>query len=374
MFILCGIIVLSCKHTEKDSSKIVHYLNSADEPLQEFPPYSNVEIIKLETSPSCLLTNIKRIEMNDSLIFISEYDNLYIFTRKGDFVTKVGAKGEGPNEYIVLSTFYVDNDKRQITIIDEFKNVLLNYDFTGEYISTVSMPQKTFEACFYAMLAVNNKVLSYNMMSMNDTKACTLFDLKTKTSERYFSYQPITVGNYLYSFSWHPMAKIGNDIDFIMPLCDTIFTYLAETSSFQPKYVIETPQKMASKNQIREKTPDYIEDMCKLAEQGFFTGFTGIFETDKAVLLEYRTQGVVVGYFLFDKKSRTGNYYWGMSGSEKDALPFFPIIYSYKNEFVGYADAGFLLTLKNIKDKKILECFKDLKEDDNPCLIMYKFE
>lgn len=79
-----------------------------------------------------------------------------------------------------------------------------------------------------------------------------LYSICTNKSKTVFSYQPITVGNYMYPFSWHPMARSGKDIDIIMPLCDTIYTYSAATSSFEPKYIIETPQKMIPKEKIRK--------------------------------------------------------------------------------------------------------------------------
>ncbi len=376
LFLLLSIMIISCTSSETFSGETIHYLNPVDEPLDEVLPYTKVKVINLESTLSCLLGNIKRIEMNDSCIFVSEYDKLYIFTQDGKFVSKVGNKGEGPDEYIVLSSFYIDNAKQQVVIIDNFKNILIKYDFTGKYNSTVAVPKNAFESCNYTLLTANDKLLSYNMMSMNDREAYSLYDLNKEVSKQLFSYHPITIGNYMYPFSWHPMTKVGEDINLIMPLCDTIYTYLPEKSVCEPKYVVETPAKMASRSQIRKKTPDYLEDICYLADEGYFTGFTGIFETSKKGLLEYRQQGVVVGYFLFDKETKTGNYYLGApSSSETGILPFYPIIYSYQNAFVGYADAGNLLKIKDdIKDAKIRECIETLKEDDNPCLIIYEFE
>lgn len=141
--ILWSTIIASCSPAKEASSNIIRNLNPTEEPLQEPLTYKNVELIKLETSPSSLLGNINRIEMNDSLIFISEFERLSLFTRKGKFVSQIGSKGNGPDEYIVLSSFYIDNEKQQVTIIDDYKNALLNYDFKGKYLSTVSVPKKT---------------------------------------------------------------------------------------------------------------------------------------------------------------------------------------------------------------------------------------
>ena len=64
------------------------------------------------------------------------------------------------------------------------------------------------------------------------------------------------------------MTRADKDIDVIMPLCDTVYTYSAASSSFQPKYIIEMTQKMAPKNKIRKNTPSYSGDLLKLDQQG----------------------------------------------------------------------------------------------------------
>lgn len=375
ILLLCNIIIISCKPLVEHPNEYIHFLNPANEPLHETPSYNSVKIIKLETSPNCLIDNIKRIEMNDSLIFIQDFHHLYMFTNKGKFITEIGKKGEAPNEYIALNTFYLDEKKKQICIIDDFKNLIIKYDLKGKHIISEPVPRNALVSCNYALTAGDNKLLIFHMLDMDDTNAYSIFDFNKKgANEYYFSYQPITVGDYIYTFSTHPMTKSGKDINIIMPLCDTIFTYLTESSSFQPKYIIETPQKMASKNQIRKNTPYYTDDICKLAEQGYFIGFTGIFETDKKVLLEYREQGIVLGFFLFDKESKTGNYYLSVSKDNTEIIPFFTTIHSYKNVFVGYERAENLINFKNIKDDKIQACINSLKEDDNPCLFLYQLK
>ena len=126
--LLCALFMMACNSAKKPSNDMMVYnLNPSEEPLQETPIYKHVEIIKLETSPVSLISNINRIEMNDSIIFVSEFGKLYTFTREGKFVSQISRKGEGPEEYIVLSSFYIDNKKQQVTIIDNYKNVLINY-------------------------------------------------------------------------------------------------------------------------------------------------------------------------------------------------------------------------------------------------------
>lgn len=374
MLLVCCIIVTSCNPDKNHSSEMVRNLNPTEEPLRNSPEYDNAKIIKLETSQSCLISVITQIRMTESFIFIKDLENIYSFTREGKFVAKIGKKGEGPGEYIVFNTFFIDENKNQVTIIDDFKNKLINYDFTGNFISSVSIPSEAFQSCCNVQPTSDNKLLCFHMMDMYDTKAYSLFDLnEKKVNGQCFSYQPITVDNYMFAFSWQPMAKTGDDIDLIMPLCDTIYTYSALTSSFQTKYIIETPNEMAPKHRISKRSTSYDEELSKLSDEGYFTGFKGIYETDTKVLLGCNYEAMM-GYFLFDKVSKTGNYYIYTWNDNVETLPFVTPIYSYKNQFVSYVSPEILLSFKKIKNKDFLESIKDLKEDDNPCLILYEFK
>jgi hypothetical protein len=71
LFFFYSVIIVSCKPLNEISSETIRNLNPTEEPLQESIDYDKVKIIKLETSLSCLIGNINRIEMNDSLIFVS---------------------------------------------------------------------------------------------------------------------------------------------------------------------------------------------------------------------------------------------------------------------------------------------------------------
>lgn len=90
---LCSLIMVSCHQPVKEGViEVISNLNVSEEPLQEALIYKNVKIVKLETTPSSLLGNINRIEMNDSLIFVLEYGKLSIFTLDGKFISQVWQK------------------------------------------------------------------------------------------------------------------------------------------------------------------------------------------------------------------------------------------------------------------------------------------
>lgn len=370
-------LLVSCASVQNgfDGTQL-HCINRSEEPLQDAPPYEVSQIVKLETNSSCFISDIKQVEMNDSYIFILDLNNcLYEFTREGKFVAQISKMGEAPNEYLKLNAFFIDEQKHLVTLVDDFKNVLIHYDFTGKYISSTPTPKDMLRNSNQALLTSDNKLLLYNMMDMNDNMAYSLIDIKKmQLEEKYFSYAPITLNNYIYSFSSHPMTKVGKEVRVILPLCDTIFTYSPLSSSFIPEYVVETPQKMASKSQITEHSSSYNGDLFRLSEEGFFPGFSALYETDSHVFLTYKDGGAVLGYFLFNKFTSDGYYYlysWDLNAKE---IPFFPVICTYDNKIVGMTKAHNVLDFKEVKDKRYQELMKGIKEDDNPCLFIYEMK
>ena len=373
--IACSITAMPSTPVEKEPEGIkIHCLNSPNDPLQEPLAYKNIRIVELKKVPfHQRIDYIKKLDMNDDYIFIQTPEKLYTYTLNGELIAQIGKKGKREDEYNELSTFYIDNKKKQITILDCTSRKLINYNFWGDYIFTDTVPRGTFKWSYQTLLAYDNKLLSNNGMGMGNEIPYFLFDLdKKEVVGHYFSYRPITTDNYLYPFSWHPMANTGKDIDLIMPLCDTIYTYSPVLPSFHPKYIIEATQKMASKDQIRSHTPSYSGDLLRLDQQGYFTGFGGIYETDTKVLLQYK-YGITLGYFLFDKSSREGNYYLYSSDEKEKMLPFNVIYHAYKNDFVSYMKGEELRSLHYIKDKKIKEQIKNLR-DESICLVFYELE
>lgn len=228
LFITCSITAISSSLIEEESDGVkIHCLNSANDPLQKPLAYKKMRIIELEKASFLQRKNdIKKLEINDNLLFIQTPEEFYIYTINGKLITQVSRKGEGEDEYSELSTFYIDNKKKQITIIDCIKNKLINCDFWGVNVSIDTVPKDAFKWCYQTLLTNNNQLLNYHGMSMDNTEPYSLFDLsKKEVIKRYFSYQPVTVGNYVYPFSWHPMTRADKDIDVIMPLCHYAIRY-----------------------------------------------------------------------------------------------------------------------------------------------------
>lgn len=81
-------------------------------------------------------------------------------------MAEIGRKGEREDDYSELSTFYIDNKKKQITIIDGVQNKLINYNFGGNYMFTDTISEGAFKWCYQTLLINNNQLLNYHGMSI----------------------------------------------------------------------------------------------------------------------------------------------------------------------------------------------------------------
>lgn len=377
IWVICCFVLAACHGSKQQNIEVLRCSNCSGEALETPPSYKVTDIIKLETNIESFITNIKQMEMNDSLIFIlNGSENLYVFDRNGNFKNQIGKKGEAPNEYLVLNTFYINAVEQMVVLIDSYKNVLLNYSFDGKYISTISMSPNTLLNCNNTLLMDDNTLMLFNMMGIKESIAYSLIDMnKKELIGKYFPYAPIMTNNYIYSFSRHPIAATENGANIILPLCDTIYNYSASSRTFEPKYIVETPRKMASKYQIRnDKKQTYSAELYDLWEEGYFTGFNGIYETKEKIILTF-LNGIIMGYFIFDKLDWKGNYYIYEYDDASGEIPFYPVIYTYDNKFIASVGAEKLLEYKgSIKNRIFQDAIKDLKEDDNPCLLIYELE
>ena len=81
--------------------------------------FSKMEIIPLETLDSCLIMNIEKIELHNNQLFI--FDNLrpalYVFDKKGKYIKQIGKKGEGPDEFQVITDVFIDKTRNVILFL-----------------------------------------------------------------------------------------------------------------------------------------------------------------------------------------------------------------------------------------------------------------
>lgn len=133
--------IFSCNNEKSNSllSNLDEYENLSGTENHLSDIIRKSRIIKLETSPDCLLGNIKKIIKNQSSFFVkTSTDELIMFDNEGNFVRKFGSKGKGPGEFEQIQDFDVNEDGREIAISSS-KSILFYNVSSGNFIKQITV-------------------------------------------------------------------------------------------------------------------------------------------------------------------------------------------------------------------------------------------
>ena len=109
-------LFISCKEEKREQNSEILQINiplrAGETHLPADSLFCGKEILALETTPDNLIAKIDKLEMtNDRLYLLDEQqDMIFIFDRKGKYITKIADIGKGPAEYIEISDFHIDDD------------------------------------------------------------------------------------------------------------------------------------------------------------------------------------------------------------------------------------------------------------------------
>lgn len=160
-FLIGCILFLSCTtHNPKMSLKDLSQIDvNANYPLDSI--IKCMKILRLETSDSCLIGNIVSIQESQDYYFIvsGENETLYKFNKEGKFISKIGVKGEGPEEYVSLYQIELDETNKKIYVLDYLGQKLISYTFDGAYITSYKMPS---EYSFNKIALLDNKIYYFS--------------------------------------------------------------------------------------------------------------------------------------------------------------------------------------------------------------------
>jgi len=142
IFLIVIFLMLSCATSDSDYNQVNDNRNSLDVSIYEIDVeeagtmkisdlFEKLEFVRLETTDSFLVDEIKKLIVHDDLILIHSADILFIFNSTGKIVRKIDKKGKGPDEYISLSNFLYDPENQTIEILDGPSETIKYYNLSG---------------------------------------------------------------------------------------------------------------------------------------------------------------------------------------------------------------------------------------------------
>lgn len=369
--------------------------------------------IPLENLKELELQGIYKNDISDSLIFVSDLKQCLLFDIKGNFISRIGNKGRGPEEYSTVNNLIIGNNRK---VYVQTWNDLLEYN-----------PDGSFSREYKNMMVINNDHIS-SLFPINDTLFLGKIDHATG-QERYKAIIFEKDNGYKYYFRNYlsitrqgpiesdyemdaNIYKFGEIVFFQERSNDTLF-YLNNQNKLVPAYYfnlgkLKLPFFTGGREDLQDyvskirnyiwientfQTPNYLLVDCqfnalfpahRLTPRVITSGITSLLNTSKVLgIFNKKTRG-----FEFCKPTSTDNPLF-TSGlyNDIDAGPrFFPLKQVNDSTMVMW------VTTRELKDhvagddfknnvpkypekkKQLEELANSLTEFDNPILMFVTFK
>ena len=407
--ILLFFCIISCSFGKmQKENPTIDVLNSVDNYNKVYfsDYFSSIELIPLETNENCLLDIIPSpsVILNDSIILFSVTNRLYVFDRTGKFLNQVGERGQGPNEYIFISDFFLNKDNSNIYITDLVK--VLEYNVNGTFVSSFMKPVVDSEPLSYCSYIGEN--IFIGQKNYNGTNECKYYlfnnnGVIVKCFPNYILFNKKDQSLSTIDGSLIPVW-VDNQLflkDFIN---DTIYTYT--NSILQPAYIFDFGKYSIPKdnwNHANSKdffifspgfgnlvgTPKFF--FYKITIPDIFSGPKSK-PTYNHLLNVYKSSDRVV-YGIYNKEKSLNilldtddHLQKGFINDINGGLSFIPRFYAGNDIVIDIwnpTDMKEMLTeayfkTRTIKDQqayqKLKDLLKNLKEDDNPVIVVAKLK
>ena len=101
------------------------------------------DIVFIPLKSDIILSRIDEIKWADSVFYIkSQGSKIFTFTNKGDFIDVLSRNGRGPDEYLGINSYHVDDRNGNIYINTSGKQRVMVYDKQFNHIRDIILPTK----------------------------------------------------------------------------------------------------------------------------------------------------------------------------------------------------------------------------------------
>ena len=254
----------------------------------------SIEYVPLETTDDVLIgsiiPNTRGFDVSDNyiVVFCNQQTQVFLFSRDGRFIRRIGRRGQGPGEYTMLAGVFLDEKREQIFVLTIPQNILV-YNLRGEFVRY--MPTAHNRGSLTRLH--NDHFFFHNSFKMPFVYEIRDINLQLVAED-------VTNGLYRVLFS----QGIGSAVDYLFNdkihvrpwlFNDTIFS-IENDFSFIPRFVVTAGSRTpsvdlltADKDRFVNRAPGYVS-------------ISSIRQTANKLLLRYRFQNRT-HHVYFDKNT-----------------------------------------------------------------------
>lgn len=142
LLIIIILLCISACHTPSHpfkADRTIKFRHAQD--VQVAAHVDSVQYLKLENVEAGFITHIQKVILKEDKIYMGDFrqHKIVVYDTNGNFKYSLDRKGRGPEEYLQIKSFAVNNSN--LYILDAMKGTLQTYDNqTGKFISSQHMP------------------------------------------------------------------------------------------------------------------------------------------------------------------------------------------------------------------------------------------
>jgi len=97
--------------------------------------FGKMEVIKLESNPNSYLADITKVIFAKERFYVldSSLGNLLVFDKSGNFLFKIGNRGDGPGEHVGIVDFTIDKSRGLVGLLSLSSSQVHFFDLDGKF-------------------------------------------------------------------------------------------------------------------------------------------------------------------------------------------------------------------------------------------------
>lgn len=345
--------------------------------VQDTSLFSNPHVFMLEQKEQSLIASIDHVIERDSVYYILDkrVNQVLLYRHNGELVHAIKSIGNGPGEYVKLMDIAWDPISSQLVLL-AYPSTLLYYDWTGKYIRTVHLNNKTS----FHSLAIDGKYIYLSTPTFYNNKlgetSITVVN-KQHPNEKYDILQPLPeIAPYCH---FRGRTLMGG----LTPLFTRKFDshiYSLKGKEIFPKIDINWGD-YAFPEDMKEHKFSCVELLKYCMENKYVYIASNVVESDHSILFSTNLPGI----FVLDKITQDIVHYGKIMNVDYGIpMPNYMFVESNNNRIFFVYPAYELFKMKeNMRNnpeqrkkypEKLLSLLEQITEEANSVIFSYDFE
>ncbi|MFA8434031.1 MAG: 6-bladed beta-propeller [Marinifilaceae bacterium] len=370
-----GFALTNCNQSIEDTSIKTIQLADLNEKqsIDATQMVKHIQLIPLEFNEDCAIESLDQIDLYRDTIFILSNDQLFLFNKKGKFISKFASVGKGPGEYLSAFNFSIDRKAKQICIYDYMQDKIQVYDIKGKFIKKIPIGKS-----WQTIDNGNGNYVSYPLNILgNQPHSIVVVNTQGDTLKTFNNFLKFKLtGNPFLIHHVGALYKKKNQIAFHQYLSDTLFYVNTEKLELIPHYILKgfntLPLRFLGDIEAFEKSSDNYSWLNRIQESANYLYLTFKNEGSRKNILYSKQDDKLLLVPKLDSTITTNNltpYFWPDQITENDQVINGWTAVSFLEKFKRIkAEEANVNFLKEHGIENFSALYQSIQKNDNPII------